>query len=97
MGGSCLHVTFQVWIQLDSYSGYEWMHMCVGIWGFYNRRADTVYTSTHDNKPELNDMSDSKPHFLRTAKQKIHLLKTICSFSIALYRKYTYTHTHVHV
>lgn len=31
-----------------------------------------VYTSTHDNEPELNDKSDSKPHLPRTAKPKIH-------------------------
>jgi len=56
-----------------------------------------IYASTHGNKPELNYMSDSKPYFLGTAKQKIHLIKNNLFIHIALYRKYTYTHTHMYM
>jgi len=55
-----------------------------------------IYASTHGNKPELNYMSDSKPYFLGTAKQKIHLIIHLF-IHIALYRKYTHTCTNTHM
>lgn len=96
MGGRCLHVAFQVWIHLDSYSGWINAYVCfcmlVGIWGFYNRPAG-IHTTMNLNwmiwvTVNLNYQEQPNRRFI-FKKQKI------CSFSIALYRKYTNTHDHV--
>lgn len=95
MGGRCLHVTFQVWIHLDSYSGYELMYMCVYARALGSEAFTTdlqIYTSTHDNEPELNDMSDSKPHLEQEDSSfKNNLFILYCTL------QKIYIHTHVHV